>query len=301
MCWIARTYLNAYAPGHSIGRLIEIAIVSPDLVVFSSLVEHRHVLSSCIHLVALRTYVLKLKSSTLLLDSSPFLCSFNPSRTVHQKITYATISYPPPPDPVTQQYSLSLSQRSRSSPCSFMSYARYRRRPRTYHLGSYSPAPRMDALARTHAQTRIDMWLLAAFAPFFGAPVSLSILLSSPCIRLRLWPIPRSLLPIAARVQPVIVHPRARASTPRAGHQHHPSCSNNTKHLITATPTPLPTPRVPTPPPPTLPSAYPPPVASIDPISEFIFRILILLSVLAFLDLLAVSISVFSFSRGSTV
>lgn len=212
LCWIACIYLNAFAPEYFVSRLVEMAIVSPDLIVFSSLVEHRRVLSSCIHLVALRTCALK--SSTLLLDSSRFLCSFNPSRTVHQKNTYATISYPTPSCSNTRSRCLKGHDPLHALLCN-MPATDLDPHPPSWIVFTDAPngSPRTNSRANPHRHVAIGR-----IRPLFWSSISLSILLSSPCIRLRLWPYRDPCCPLQRGFNPSSFT-RARASTPRAGHQ----------------------------------------------------------------------------------
>lgn len=149
----------------------------------------------------------------------------------------------------------------------------------------------MEAPARTHARTRIDMWLLAAFAPFFGVQY-----LYQFCCHHHAFDCDcgHTATPAAHCSEGSTRH---RSPAPVLQHlvpatKLHSSCSNKTSNisslrhpprfrLLTS---------------PTLLSVYPPPVAST--LSLKLFWILILLSVLAFLDLLVVSISVFSSLEG---
>jgi hypothetical protein len=87
------------------------------------------------------------------------------SRTVHQKSLRYHLSYP------TSLFGPTLASPSEVTIFSMPLYVicplpTPTRTPR--HLGSYSPTRRMDAPARTHMRIRIDLWLLATFAPFLG-------------------------------------------------------------------------------------------------------------------------------------
>lgn len=232
--------------------------------------EHRRVFLLAIHLVALRTL-----SSTPLLDSNPSLCTFNPSsRTVHQK----TPTLPSHIRPLHSAILVLPSSRSQSSPCRFMALARSDSNPahppsRIVLTDAPNGRPRTNAHADSYRHVANGH-----IRPFFGSSISLSILLSSPSIRLRLWPYRDACCPLQQGFYPSSFT-RARASTSRAGHPLHSSCSHtNMKHLIIITAKPIPLPTLATLASPTLRISS---TGSLDPISEIIFRISLLLSLCA--------------------
>jgi hypothetical protein len=156
-----------------------------------------------------------------------------------------------------------------------MSYARYRLRPaHTPTILDRQSTRQMDASPRTNAHA--DQYRLVAVGhirPFFWEfqyhyhfccqhhPHSIAIVA-----------IPRLLLPAARCIK--VLNPssftRARASTSRAGHQLHPSCSHkNLKRLSPHCETPLRSRLLATLAPPTLHSVYPLPVASTPSLKLF--------------------------------